>query len=329
MGETSSVKDIIEKLKAGHVRSIAKLITLVENHDPIAVKAIKQIYPDCGRAHLIGVTGPPGVGKSSLIAILVKEFRKKGKSVGVLAVDPSSPFSGGAFLGDRARMIELSGDSNVFIRSLASRGTLGGLSSAVNDAADVLDVFGKEIILIETVGAGQSEVEVATIAHTVLVVLMPGYGDQIQAMKAGIMEIADILVVNKADRSGADATVTDLSMVQSLDDTHGEEGTWRVPVLKTSTVTREGLEELASAIFAHYQFMEEHQLLAQKNRERRTKEFLDILTQKIRDEFLETMKRDPALQRWVARIANLELDPYSASEQVIKFIGEARQMKLR
>jgi LAO/AO transport system kinase len=327
MGEIGSAKEIAEKVRAGHVRTVARLITLAENHDPIAVKAIKQIYPDCGKAHLIGITGPPGVGKSSLIAALVREFRRREKSVGVVAVDPSSPFSGGAFLGDRARMVELSGDKDVFIRSLASRGKMGGLSSAVNDTADILDVFGKEIILIETVGAGQSEVDVAGIAHTVLVVLMPGYGDQIQAMKAGIMEIADLLVVNKADKSGADATVADLSVVQSLACTSGKGEAWPVPVLKTSTVTGEGIEELVDAIAAHYEFIREHRLLAQKSRDRRTKEFLDILTQRIRDEFMEVMEKDQTLQHWVQKIGNLELDPYSASEQVITMIKEVRKLK--
>lgn len=326
MKENNSVEDIVKRIRAGHVRSIAKLITLVENHDPIAVSVIKHIYPDCGKAHLVGVTGPPGVGKSSLIAALVREFRKGEKSVGVLAVDPSSPFSGGAFLGDRARMVELSGDQDVFIRSLASRGMAGGLSGAVNDAADILDVFGKEIVLIETVGAGQSEVDIAKIAHTVLVVLMPGYGDQIQAMKAGMMEIADILVVNKADKEGADATVTDLFFVQALSSRKPE--IWSVPVLKTSALRREGIGELVESIFNHYKFIKERDLLTQKNRERRTKEFLDILTQQIRNEFMDQMKEDQKLRHWVQKIGDLELDPYSASEQVISMIREARQRKI-
>lgn len=326
MEENKSVNDIVKKIKEGHVRSIAKLITLVENHDPISVGVIKHVYPDCGKAHLVGVTGPPGVGKSSLIAALIREFRKRKKSVGVLAVDPSSPFSGGAFLGDRARMVELSGDKDVFIRSLASRGMAGGLSAAVNDAADILDVFGKEIVLIETVGAGQSEVDIAKIAHTVLVVLMPGYGDQIQALKAGMMEIADILVVNKADKEAADATATDLFVVQGLKSKR--DGSWAVPILKTSALSGEGIEELVEAISNHYRFIKEHDLLTKKNRERRTREFLDILTRQIRDEFMEQIEEDQRLRQWVQKIGDLELDPYSASEQVITMIREARQRKI-
>jgi LAO/AO transport system kinase len=325
MTDVNAAKDMAEKVRAGQVRAAARLISLAENHDPTAVKAIKQIYPECGTAHLIGITGPPGVGKSSLIASIITELRKRGKSVGVVAVDPSSPFSGGAFLGDRARMVEMSGDRDVFIRSLASRGKVGGLSSAVNDAVDILDVFGKEIILIETVGAGQSEVDVAGIAHTVLLVLMPGYGDQIQAMKAGIMEIADILVVNKADKPGADATVADLSAVQSLTCSSGKEVCWPVPVVKTSTVTGDGIDALVDTISSHYAFLKENGQLAKKSRERRTKEFLDILTDRIRDEFLEVMRKDLTLQGWVQKIGDLKLDPYSASEKVIGFIKEARE----
>jgi len=319
--------NLVQKVKAGDVRAIARFITLIERREHGSIEAIKEIYSQCGRAHLIGITGPPGVGKSCLVTALVKEFRKADKSVGVLAVDPTSPFSGGALLGDRARMIELSSDRKVFIRSLASRGTMGGLSAAVNDAVDIMDVGGKEVILIETVGVGQGDVEIARLAHTVLLVLVPGYGDTLQAMKAGIMEIADVFVINKSDKPGADETMAEISAVQHFQSNRDEEDRWIVPIVKTSALTRAGIDDLASSVSKHFLFLNEKNLLSRKNRERRTRQFLDILTKRIRDEFMEVMKWDPALQRWVKRIGNLELDPYTASDQVIELIREARGQK--
>jgi LAO/AO transport system kinase len=319
--------NLVEKIKTGDVRSIARFITLIEKRDSESIEAIKKIYPQCGRAHLIGITGPPGVGKSCLVAALIRKLRQENRSVGVLAVDPTSPFSGGALLGDRARMMEISGDKEIFIRSLASRGAKGGLSAAVNDAADILDVSGKDVILIETVGVGQGEVDIARLAHTVLLVLMPGYGDTLQAMKAGIMEIADFFVVNKSDKPGADETVAELTTVQNFQPNRGNGDRWAIPIVKTSAVTGAGIDDLVSSIFKHYQFIRDRSLLTQKNKERRTRQFLDILTQRIRDEFMEVLKTDPALQRWVKKIGTLELDPYSASEQVIDLIKEAREQR--
>jgi len=320
---------MIERIKAGDVRSIARLISMVERQEPDAIEAIREIYSECGKAHLIGITGPPGVGKSCLVSGLAKEFQKRGRSVGILAVDPSSPFSGGALLGDRARMIDLSGDKAVFIRSVASRGASGGLAAVVNDAVDILDVSGRDIILIETVGVGQGEVDIARLANTVLVVLMPGYGDTLQAMKAGIMEIADILVVNKADKPGSDEMVAELSTVQNFAPPQREKNAWTVPVLKTSAITGDGLEDLVATMFRHFEFIKEHNLLADKNRERRVKEFLDILTRRLREEFMKELREDHALQRWVQKISTLELDPYTATDQVIALIKEAREQKRR
>ena len=318
---------LVDKVKAGDVRSTARLITLLEKRDPQAIQMLKEMYPHCGKAHLVGITGPPGVGKSCLISGLIRRFRKKEMSVGVLAVDPSSPFSGGALLGDRVRMIEQSGDKGVFIRSLASRGATGGLSAAVNDAADVLDVAGKDVILIETVGVGQGEIEIARLAHTVILILMPGYGDMLQAMKAGIMEIGDILVVNKSDRPGADETVAELSAIQHFKGFQEGDDPWTPPIVKTSATTGEGLDRLEEAIAGHLQFMKARGLLAERSRGRRTRQFLDVLTQRIRDEFMAELQSDPAVQEWVRRIGNLELDPYVASEQVIRMIKEARERR--
>ncbi|MCP4568597.1 MAG: methylmalonyl Co-A mutase-associated GTPase MeaB, partial [FCB group bacterium] len=309
--------DIVEKIQSGDVRAAARLITKIEKRDPEAIEIIKEVYAKSGKSRLIGVTGPPGVGKSCLVAALVGKFRAKDMTVGVLAVDPSSPFSGGALLGDRARMSDHSSDSEVFIRSLASRGASGGLSAAVNDAADILNLFGKDIILIETVGVGQGEIDIARIAHTVLLVLMPGYGDTLQAMKAGIMEIADLFVVNKADKPGAEKTASELAGAHNFYCPSEAETIWAPPVVKTSATTKAGLDELVIEIFKHFQFLEDNNIITDKNRERRTKQFLDILSRQILDEFMAEMKTDPALQRWVKKIGDLQLDPYSASEQVI------------
>ncbi len=318
--------EIVDRVKAGDVRAAARLITLVEKRDPEAIRAIQEIYPQCGRSHLIGVTGPPGVGKSCLVSTLVRKFREEDKTVGVLAVDPSSPFTGGALLGDRARMTDLSNDPEVFIRSLASRGASGGLSAAVNDAADILDVFGKDVIIIETVGVGQGEVDIVRLAHTVLLVLMPGYGDMLQAMKAGVMEIADIMVVNKADKPGADLTVSELGSAQTMQCPSTAEDAWTVPIVKTSIMTREGIDELVSTIQEHAEHVQGHDYLSKRNRERRTRQFLDILSQSILGEFMEELETDPSLQKWVKKIGDLELDPYRASEQVVKMIRKAREL---
>jgi LAO/AO transport system kinase len=224
-------------------------------------------------------------------------------------------------------MIDLSGDREVFIRSLASRGASGGLSAAVNDAADIMDVFGKDVILIETVGVGQGEVGIARLAHTVLLVLMPGYGDTLQALKAGIMEIADIFVVNKSDKPGSDQTVAELSAVQGFKSEVMNEEQWKVPIVKTSSLKGEGIGDLVLAVDKHAEFLKAHQLFAEKSRERRTREFLDILTRQIRDEFMALLETDPGLKGWIEKIGNLELDPYTASEQVIDMIKEARELR--
>jgi len=312
--------DIVDKIRSGDVRTIARLITMVERRDPEAVELIRRIYSGCGNASLVGVTGPPGVGKSCLVADVVKKLRQRNMSVGILAVDPSSPFSGGALLGDRVRMIDLSGDKEVFIRSLASRGALGGLSAAVNDAVDILDASGKDIIIIETVGVGQGEIDVAGIAQTVLLVLMPGYGDAMQAMKAGVLEIADILVVNKADKPGADTAVADLAGFQ---DEVANNEKWHEPVIKTCALSGQGVGDLVSAIFAHQEYLKKNELKGRK-KGRRKKQFLDILTQQIRDEFQKYLEIDPSLQSWIKRIEDLDLSPYTAAEQVIDMIKKAR-----
>lgn len=316
--------DLIEKIIQGDILTIARLITKVEKNDPESIEIVKAIYSKSGRAHLIGITGPPGAGKSCLVASLVKQFRKENKTVGVLAVDPSSPLTGGAFLGDRARMDDLSCDDGVFIRSLASRGASGGLSEAVSDAADILDVAGKDVVIIETVGVGQGEIEITKIAHTVVLVLVPGYGDTLQALKAGILEVADIIVVNKADLPDSQRAYDEITSMHRQNFCEQDENCRQVPVIKTSARNGSGVDELSGMISEHHEYLKKHAGLYKKNSDRRTRQFLDILTRKVRDEFLSALKTDPKLRKWVKGIGDLKLDPYTASEQVIEIFKQSR-----
>ena len=252
-------------IRAGQYRALAKAISLVEKDDPGAQRLLADIYPETGKARILGITGSPGAGKSTLVAAIARFVRAQNMRVGIIAVDPTSPFTGGAILGDRIRMADLYTDKGVFIRSMATRGFLGGLAKATNDVVDLLDASGFDLVLVETVGVGQDEVEVVRTVQTNLVVLVPGMGDDIQAIKAGIMEIGDIFVVNKADRPGADKTVNDITMMMSLVEEHGE---WVPPIVKTVASKSEGLAELNDAVCKHYGFLEQSGELRRRNRER-------------------------------------------------------------
>lgn len=299
---------------AGSVRAVARLISLVEDAAPELREVARLLAPRTGRATVLGLTGSPGVGKSTTTAALVTAYRAQDRTVGVLAVDPSSPFSGGALLGDRVRMQSHATDPGVFIRSMATRGHLGGLSEAVPQALRVLDAAGCDVVLLETVGVGQSEVEVASLADTTLVLLAPGMGDGIQAAKAGLLEVADIFVVNKADRDGADSTAREIRHMVSL----GEHppGSWRKPVLKTVASRGEGVTELLAAVDGHREWMGATGHLDERRRQRAAREVEGIAVAALRSR-LSTLRGGAELAGLAARVAHGETDPYTAADSLL------------
>lgn len=305
--------DIVQRLLTGDKRACARLITLVENQAPEATEALKELYPHTGNAHIIGVTGPPGAGKSSLVDKLTQYYREQKKTVGVIAVDPSSPFTGGALLGDRIRMQDRATDPGVFIRSMGTRGHMGGLALATKDAIKILDAFGKDVIIVETVGTGQDEVDIIKAADTVLVVTMPSLGDDIQAIKAGILEIGDVFVVNKADLDYADKAVMELEVML---DFNAKE--WRPPVVKTVANMGEGITELAEAIQSHVEYLKKEDLFEKKRRIKVETELLEVLTQYITKEILEKAEKTNEFDNLVDCIAQREMDCYTAAEKLLK-----------
>ncbi len=308
------IEQLVQGVLQGNRRSIAKTITLIENNEPEAQKIISMLYPKTGRAHVIGVTGPTGSGKSTLIEKLIGELRKRGKTVGVVAVDPSSPFTGGAFLGDRVRMQEHSTDVGVFIRSMATRNALGGLAKATRDVIHVLDASGKDVVIVETVGAGQSEVEIVEVAQTVVVILAPGLGDDIQAIKAGIMEIADIFVVNKADRENANKAISD---IQAMLEMNTEKTGWKPSVLKTTALTGEGVTELLAKIEEHKEHLKMGALEARRKEKVET-ELAEAIKQKVAESIIEDLKREGEWKKLAQKILARETDPYSAADMLLK-----------
>ena len=309
----AEIEKLTKGILAGEKRSIARAITLIENNGETAQKIISAIYPHTGKAYVIGVTGPAGSGKSTLIEKIVKELRKTGKTVGIVAVDPTSPFTGGAFLGDRIRMQNLSLDEGVFIRSMASRNSLGGLAKATKNTVRILDASGKDYIIVETVGAGQLEVDIVKVAHTVIVVLAPGFGDEIQAIKAGLMEIGDIFVINKADRENADRAVIDLLSALELN-THK---TWKPPVIKTVALTGEGVNELLKAIEEHKKYLQTG-AFDEKRRKKVEAELLEAINQRITDTLIAELKKEGKLEELIRKIMNREADPYSIADEILK-----------
>jgi LAO/AO transport system kinase len=298
---------------------VARLISLVEDGHPALREVMAALAPHSGTAHVIGITGSPGVGKSTSTNALVGAFRKRGKRIGVLAVDPSSPFSGGALLGDRVRMQDHALDPEVYIRSMASRGHLGGLSWTTPQALRVLDAAGCDVILVETVGVGQSEVEIAGLADTTIVLLAPGMGDGIQAAKAGILEIGDLFVVNKADREGADATVRDIRHMISLGD-RTEPGLWRPPVVKTVAARGQGIDEVMEALDKHVAWMEETGALRQRRVRRAGDEIESIALQQLRAR-MGDLRHGNGVDELAAAVVDGKTDPYAAADQVVSALA--------
>ena len=301
---------LVEQVLKGDKRAVAKLISMVEDDDPGATEALASVYPKTGKAHVVGFTGPPGVGKSSLINRLVREFRSRGKKIGVVAVDPTSPFTGGAVLGDRIRMADTGTDPGVFIRSMATRGHAGGLALATFDAVKVLDAFGMEVVFVETVGAGQSEVEVASRAHTTVVVQMPQSGDAVQVLKAGILEIGDVYVVNKTDLGGADVMATNLQFM--VDEKEG----WRAPVAKTSALEGKGIPELADAIERHHKHLRSGPLWERRESDRARKELLESMRRLLAETFSEKGAGE-AFESNVKSIVARRIDPRTAAANLL------------
>lgn len=306
------MEQLLEKALGGDPRSIARLISLIESESPFAEGLMKSIYPHSGNAHIIGVTGSPGAGKSTLLDKVIQNFKDAGKTLGVIAVDPSSPFSGGAVLGDRLRMQQHALDPDVFIRSMGTRGSLGGLSRATYEAALILDACGKDIVLIETVGVGQSEVDIIKIADTVCLVLVPGMGDDIQIMKAGIMEIADIFIVNKADKQGAERVVTEVNMMLDL---LGERS-WSPPVLTTVAEKGEGVDGVAKVITEHRNFLAKSEEGRKRKFNRISLEVEEILSREIA-RIVEKSWNEKRSNRLLEDLADRKNDPYSVASRLL------------
>ena len=311
---------LADGVREGDRRALARAITLVESSDPLAYELVKELYRETGNAYAIGVTGPPGVGKSSLISALVRRVRGDGRSVGVISVDPSSPFTKGALLGDRIRLADHFLDPEVFIRSMGTRGHLGGLAEATLQAALLLDAAGKELVFLETVGAGQSEVEVITIADTVLLVLMPGSGDSIQALKAGIMEIPDVIAVNKCDHPAAKTMVNEVRSILALD----TERDWKPPIVLTEAVQGEGVDELWGKIEEHRAHLEESGTLAERRARNLAGEVFAVASARAKTRLQEAVAEDEELRRLLGEVQRRELDPLTAVREIMERVFKVR-----
>ena len=311
---TPKIMRLVEQMLKGENASLSRVISLVESESRQVPEIMNLIAPHLGKAYCIGVTGPPGVGKSTLVDKLTALMRKQGLKVGIIAVDPSSPFTGGAVLGDRIRMQQHYLDEGVFIRSMATRGSVGGLPQTTSSVIKLLDAAGKDIILIETVGVGQSEVDIMGKTDTVLVILCPESGDAVQTMKAGLFEIADIFVVNKADNPGTDNFVRDIQAMLQL----REPGWWNIPVVATEAVNDIGIEELYKQIQLHHQAICKEGRLSQRRQLQRKQDFIKTLERKLTHKLLRLIEQDGQLSNYMERVEKGELDPYSAADEIFK-----------
>jgi len=311
--------ELVAEVLQGSVRAMARLITLVENEDSRALHLMGAIYHNTGNAYVLGITGSPGTGKSTLTDKITTILREREQTVGVIAVDPSSPFTGGALLGDRIRMQRSSGDAEVFIRSMATRGNLGGLARTTADVVKIMDAFGKDWVIVETVGVGQDEVEIAKTADTTIVVLAPGLGDTIQSMKAGVMEIADLYVVNKADRSGADELVSEVT-VRVEQDSQIKKAVWKPPIVKTIAVENQGTDTLMEALEKHRSFLQQSGKLTKNRREKTRQETLALLRDEISRNVLEKVLGNGRFDALIDDIVAHKKDPYTSVQEIIRTI---------
>jgi LAO/AO transport system kinase len=307
--------DIAQELLNGNRLALSRAITAIENEYDEATDIMKKLYPHTGHAFVLGITGPPGAGKSTLTDKLAREYRKQGKTVGIIAIDPTSPFSGGAILGDRIRMNGLTLDEGVFIRSMGTRGSLGGLSHKTADAVKILDAFGEDVIFVETVGVGQSEIDIVKAADTTMVVLIPGMGDDIQAIKAGILEIGDVFAINKADHDGADKLYTEINMMMDLD---GVMKDWRPPIQKVIANQNIGVTELIATIERHYAHIKENGQLTERRTKRTENEILDILHSNIGDYITGKIVESGKMAGFVSDIKDRKTDPYTVVHGIMK-----------
>jgi len=309
----AEIQNLMERVTSGDARALARAITLVENRTPESSELLKALFPRTGQAKVVGLTGSPGAGKSTLVDHLAREYRKQEKTVGIIAVDPTSPYSGGAILGDRIRMGSHFADPGIYIRSMATRGSLGGLARTTADVTSVLDASGRDVILIETVGVGQDEVDIVRLAEVTVVILVHGMGDDVQTIKAGIMEIADIFVINKSDREGAERVEREIRAMQSL---AAREDNWTPPIVKTVASAGEGVEELSAAIVGYQDFLSRSGLAHRKQVDNWRERLLEML----RDAAMQQVLRqhgEEALARYAAEIADHKRDPYSLVEEIV------------
>jgi LAO/AO transport system kinase len=320
----AAIQSWVGRIRSGEVRALARAISAIEDGRPESLALLKALFPFSGKARVIGMTGAPGAGKSTLVDQLAREYRKQDRTIGIIAVDPTSPYTGGAILGDRIRMQAHHADTGIYIRSMATRGFLGGLARATTDVATVLDASGKDLVLIETVGVGQDEVDIVRLADVTVVILVPGMGDDVQSIKAGIMEIADIFVINKSDREGADRVEREIRAMQTL---ATRKDKWTPPVVKTVAVDGKGVPELAQAIAGYEKYLADQDLLLKKKISNWRERLVEMLRESLMQRLLSEHLPESEIQRLSAEIAEHHRDPYSMVEEIVTSFGSAEEIR--